>query len=330
MAQALKIVMDHGLLALATLCSAPRLNPWILFATQFGTLVIMLGDERRKTTRRTSFCRGCLRCPPCDHARSGLPGDRIGEASHFGPESWGLSLAPASRQWGPPKAMEELERTAIFSRTWAGQGDKGTSDANRNDGRQRPPPKALLLEGPDVVTEVDVAHQTAPRAPTMSSERSCGKVPGPRTHSGWTRSDCLLKFMPWIVRFLLVRLCLLADAQSDTALHANVGGTTTRRWSTTACMARIGRRMPVQGQTRIAATFRSFLEVRCQRLHRSALAVWINSGKDSYLHLEAALRELLRDRAMNCGSSHGQVTLAPYQRGRICLRDQRSVKSRRW
>ena len=44
-----------------------------------------------------------------------------------------------------------------------------------------------------------------------------------------------------------------------------------------------------------------------------------HSRKHSYLHREAALRELLRDRAMNYGSSHGEVTLAPNERGLVSV-----------
>ena len=54
-----------------------------------------------------------------------------------------------------------------------------------------------------------------------------------------------------------------------------------------------------------------------QEFARRVAQIHLFSGKDSHLHPEAAVRELLRDRAMNYGSSHGQVTLAPCQRGRV-------------
>ena len=61
MAQALEIVMDQGLLALAGLCAAQRVNPWILFAAQFGTPV-SLETRTQMITRRTSSCGCCLCC----------------------------------------------------------------------------------------------------------------------------------------------------------------------------------------------------------------------------------------------------------------------------
>ena len=45
MAQARKNMMDHGFLTMRGLCAAWRVNPRILCATQFGTRVIMPGDE---------------------------------------------------------------------------------------------------------------------------------------------------------------------------------------------------------------------------------------------------------------------------------------------
>ena len=75
--------------------------------------------------------------------------------------------------------------------------------------------------------------------------------------------------------------------------------------------------MPVWDQTRIAVTSRSALEARRQRTQefaRRAAQIHPAPGKDSYLHPEAALSVLLRDRAMNYGRSHGQVQLAPYSK----------------
>ena len=46
-----------------------------------------------------------------------------------------------------------------------------------------------------------------------------------------------------------------------------------------------------------------------QEFARHAAQIHLNAGT------EAALTELLRDLVQNCGSSHGQLTLAPYQKG---------------
>ena len=48
MAQACKIMMDQGRLAMRGLCAARRVSPWIRFSTQLGTLVIMPGTRSCK------------------------------------------------------------------------------------------------------------------------------------------------------------------------------------------------------------------------------------------------------------------------------------------
>ena len=45
MTQSFKIMMGRKLLPLTGLSGARRINLWILFATQFGTLAVMPGDE---------------------------------------------------------------------------------------------------------------------------------------------------------------------------------------------------------------------------------------------------------------------------------------------
>ena len=45
MAKVIKIMMDQGLLAMMGLCAARRVSTWIRFATQFGTPVVIPGDE---------------------------------------------------------------------------------------------------------------------------------------------------------------------------------------------------------------------------------------------------------------------------------------------
>ena len=109
--------------------------------------------------------------------------------------------------------------------------------------------------------------------------------------------------------FMVVRLCLLAHAWYDTALHASVGMR--------------GLNWPVQGQIRIAAAFRSPREALCQRL--AGVRSSCGSGTPPLwkrLLSPSRSRELLRDRAMNCGSCHGQVTMAPAKRGRVSLRSR--------
>jgi len=79
--------MDQGLLDLAD-----------LFATQFGTLVIMPGDEGPEdhaenetqglpALSSSSLEASTLASTPRDHARNGLWEERIGEASHPGLET---------------------------------------------------------------------------------------------------------------------------------------------------------------------------------------------------------------------------------------------------
>ena len=84
MAQAVKVMMDGGLLVLAGLCAARRVNPWILFATQFGTLVIMPGHDGQEDHAENEFLQGLpplssstseasrRTSTPRDHARYGL------------------------------------------------------------------------------------------------------------------------------------------------------------------------------------------------------------------------------------------------------------------
>ena len=55
MAQAFYIMMGPGVSAPAGLCATRRVNSWILFATQFGTLVIMPGDEGREDHSENEF-----------------------------------------------------------------------------------------------------------------------------------------------------------------------------------------------------------------------------------------------------------------------------------
>ena len=45
-------------MALAGLCAARRVYPWIVFATQFGALVIMPGDEVVKDRAENEFLHG--------------------------------------------------------------------------------------------------------------------------------------------------------------------------------------------------------------------------------------------------------------------------------
>ena len=63
--------------------------------------------------------------------------------------------------------------------------------------------------------------------------------------------------------------------------------------------------------TRLQDSPGSAMSEAAREFDRRVGQIHLHSGKDSNLHLEAALRELLCDRAMNYGSSHGQVTLAP-------------------
>ena len=132
-------------------------------------------------------------------------------------------------------------------------------------------PKTLPSEGAVVATRLEVADQAA--APSL-----CNELGAVLWHGLWPRTNKVGREQLQAAgssRFLVVRLCLLADDWWERALHARVGGTTRRRGSTTPCMASIGCRMPVLGQTRIAAAFRSPREARCQTLHRSSLAVWL-------------------------------------------------------
>ena len=78
------------------LCAARRVSPWMRFATQIGTLVIMAGDEGLQgheedvfldrllplssSTSELSMVVSTLR----EHAEYGLPGDRLGDAEHPG------------------------------------------------------------------------------------------------------------------------------------------------------------------------------------------------------------------------------------------------------
>ena len=50
--------MGQGFWAVAGLCASQRVNPRILFATQFGTLVIMPGDEGPKDHAENEFLQG--------------------------------------------------------------------------------------------------------------------------------------------------------------------------------------------------------------------------------------------------------------------------------
>ena len=91
MAQACKIMMDQGLLAMRGLCAAWRVSPWIRFATQLWTLVIMPGDEELQVPEEDVFLDGMLPLQsftseistvdstPREHAQYALRGDRIGE-----------------------------------------------------------------------------------------------------------------------------------------------------------------------------------------------------------------------------------------------------------
>ena len=101
MAEAFKIMKDHGLLAMRGLCAARRVSPSIRFATQFGTRGIMPGDgglqDREEEdvfldglpplSSRTSQASKTASTPR-EHAQYGYGsrGDRIGEADDPGPE----------------------------------------------------------------------------------------------------------------------------------------------------------------------------------------------------------------------------------------------------
>ena len=61
MALSFNVVMDHGFLAVAGICAAQLVKPWILFATQFG-LLSCLEMKAQRITRRTSSWRGSFRC----------------------------------------------------------------------------------------------------------------------------------------------------------------------------------------------------------------------------------------------------------------------------
>ena len=74
MAQAFKIVIDQGLLAMRGLCAARRVSPRMRFASQIGTLVILPEEDGSEMSTMASTLR--------EHAQYGLRGDRIGEADH--------------------------------------------------------------------------------------------------------------------------------------------------------------------------------------------------------------------------------------------------------
>ena len=111
MGHALKIVMDQVFLPLAGLCPARRENPWILFATQFGTLVIVLGDEGPEDHAVNELLQGLLPLSSsqfrstCDNRllRATVRGmvfgrNRIGEPAHPGPNLEN-PLIGGSRHW---------------------------------------------------------------------------------------------------------------------------------------------------------------------------------------------------------------------------------------
>ena len=87
------------------------------------------------------------------------------------------------------------------------------------------------------------------------------------------------------------------------------------------CMTSIGSRMPVLGSDthcgRLQDFGRSPMSKATQWFARRVSQIHLDSGNDSFLHPETVLKELPRDRAMNCGSSHGHLTLVPYQGGRV-------------
>ena len=80
------------------------MKPWILFATQFGTLVLMPGDDDPEDYAENEFFQGWPplssstseastgSSTPREHARYGFGGDRIDEVAHPGWDPVSFSL----------------------------------------------------------------------------------------------------------------------------------------------------------------------------------------------------------------------------------------------
>ena len=226
------------------------------------------------------------------------------------------AIAPALWQWGGRKAKEELDLTAHRSRTRAGKGDKGASDANGKDGDD--PANDADLRGCGRGNR-GWTWRTRPRpwASSMNLERFCGMVPDPGPiQSGRGPLGCDAESSS---RRLVGRSAARQRRRSHEATLVD-DATQGLRWLQDA---RLGSDMH---SSRLRETSGSAMSATTQEFVRR-----VANGKDSDLHPEAALRELLPDRAKNYGSSQCQVTLTPCQKRHVSIpRDRRSVKSRRW
>ena len=116
-AQALKIVMGQGFLAVAGLHCSTGEPEDLVCEKQSATLVIMSGGEGPDDDAENKFLQGLLplssstpTTTPRDHARCGLQGDRIGEAAHPGPNLEKYPLIVDTRRCFAGSASEAGDR----------------------------------------------------------------------------------------------------------------------------------------------------------------------------------------------------------------------------